>query len=123
METFYWIQRLGAINTVAWVVFIITLMVVIISTIICTVEAESSYNEDKWYNRRRKTLRYGGWTVAISLLLGIFVPTKNELYAIYGIGGTIDYIKSNDTAKQIPDKVINALDAWIDNQIGNNQDK
>ena len=35
--------------------------------------------------------------------------------AIEWIGGTIDYIKSNDTAKQLPDKCIKALDKWADN--------
>jgi hypothetical protein len=33
---------------------------------------------------------------------------------IYGVGGTVDYIKSNDTAKQLPDKVVNALDKYLD---------
>ena len=44
---------------------------------------------------------------------------------IYGIGGTIDYIKSNDTAKQIPDKCINALDKFIDEYVNedNNEKK
>lgn len=31
------------------------------------------------------------------------------------IGGTIDYIKSNDTAKQLPDKYIKVLDKWAEN--------
>ena len=34
---------------------------------------------------------------------------------VYGVGGTIDYIKSNDTAKQIPDKCVKALDKYLDN--------
>jgi hypothetical protein len=36
---------------------------------------------------------------------------------IYGIGGTIDYLKSNETAKRIPDKCIKALDLYIDSQL------
>lgn len=31
------------------------------------------------------------------------------------LGGTIDYIKSNDTAKQLPDKCVKALDKYFDN--------
>ena len=27
------------------------------------------------------------------------------------------YIKSNDTAKQLPDKCINALDKWVDSYV------
>ena len=33
---------------------------------------------------------------------------------IWGVGGTIDYVKSNDTAKQLPDKCIKALDEWVE---------
>ena len=32
---------------------------------------------------------------------------------IYGVGDTIDYVKSNNTAKQLPDKCIEALDKWV----------
>lgn len=51
----------------------------------------------------------------IACLINFFIPTTNEALLIYGVGGTIDYIKSNDTAKQLPDKCIKALDKWVDN--------
>ena len=35
---------------------------------------------------------------------------KNDALLIYGVGCTIDYIKSNDKAKQLSDKCIKALD-------------
>lgn len=47
--------------------------------------------------------------------MNIFIPTTNEALLIYGVGGTIDYVKSNKTAKQLPDKCIKALDKWADN--------
>lgn len=70
----------------------------------------------KEYDPLMGTLKKTLVAVVVSLLGVIFIPTKNELYAIYGIGGTIDYIRNNDTAKQLPDKVINALDKWIDDK-------
>ena len=51
----------------------------------------------------------------IICLINFFIPTTNEALMVYGIGGTIDYIKSNETAKQLPDKCIKALDKWVDN--------
>ena len=39
-----------------------------------------------------------------------------EALAIYGVGGTIDYIKSNDKAEQIPDKAVDALIKWLDTE-------
>ena len=40
---------------------------------------------------------------------------------IFGVGSTIDYIKSNETIQEIPDKCINALDAWVESL--NKEDK
>ena len=51
----------------------------------------------------------------VSIFINIFTPTTNEALLIYGVGGMIDYIKSNDTAKQIPDKCVKALDKYLDN--------
>ena len=51
----------------------------------------------------------------VSFFMNTFIPTTNEALLIYGVGGTIDYIKSNDTAKQIPDKCVKALDKYLDN--------
>ena len=48
-------------------------------------------------------------------LINFFIPTTNEALLIYGVGGTIDYIKSNDTSKQLPDKRVKALDKYLDN--------
>ena len=50
-----------------------------------------------------------------SCLINFFIQTTNEALMVYGIGGTIDYIKSNETAKQLPDKYIKALDKWAEN--------
>lgn len=51
----------------------------------------------------------------VSVFMNLFIPTTNEALLIYGVGGTIDYIKSNDTAKQLPTKCIKALDKWVEN--------
>ncbi len=47
----------------------------------------------------------------------LFYPnTERDIMLIYGIGGTVDYIKQNETAKQLPDKVIMAIDKYLDEQ-------
>lgn len=51
----------------------------------------------------------------IACLINFFIPTTNEALMIYGVGSTIDYVKSNETAKQLPDKYIKALDKWAEN--------
>lgn len=51
----------------------------------------------------------------VSVFINFFIPTTNQSLLIYGVGGTIDYIKSNDTSKQLPDKCVKALDKYLDN--------
>lgn len=51
----------------------------------------------------------------VSVFINFFIPTTNQALLIYGAGGTIDYIKSNGTAKQLPDKCVKALDKYLDN--------
>jgi tetrahydromethanopterin S-methyltransferase subunit D len=61
-----------------------------------------------------KWLRRSAVGIAISAVGVVFIPSDKELMAIYGIGGTIDYIKSNDKAKQLPDKVVDALTKYLE---------
>lgn len=60
-----------------------------------------------------------GFKISIIALISlavirIFIPTNKELLAIYGIGGTIDYIKSDSVATNLPSKAIKAIDLWLD---------
>lgn len=119
MEYIYWIQRLGILSNVCWAVFGLSLTACLILGIYLLVEGDDCYEDTKREKRYFKTALILG---TISLIGGVFVPTEKELYAIYGIGGTIDYIKDNDTAKQLPDKVINVLDAWVDKQLEENKE-
>ena len=57
----------------------------------------------------------------IGSLLCCFIPSTKEMYAIYGIGGVIDYVKGNEKAKKLPDKVIDALDKYLDEQKGDEE--
>ena len=120
MEEIYWLQRLGNLNTAMWSIFIIDIICLIVSLSAFFVFYDSEYNE-KEFKFTKKVLKWIAPIAFVTLCGGVFIPTTNEMYAIYGIGGTIDYLKENETAKQLPDKVINALDKWIDrlNEDGN----
>lgn len=55
----------------------------------------------------------------ICMLFAIPIPSTTELYGIYGIGGTIDYIRNDSVASQLPDKCIRFIDAYMDEYIDN----
>lgn len=125
MNEIYWITRLDAIckflSAVAVVCFIISVVTGIFA-IHNRFEADDYAEAGKYYDchmqRFKIFLNYFKRSIIVALVLtviNIFIPTKNDALLIYGVGGTIDYIKSNDTAKQLPDKHIKALDKWVDN--------
>lgn len=45
--------------------------------------------------------------------VSVFIPSKRDMYMILGIGGTLDYLQSSETAKQLPEKCLKALDLWV----------
>jgi len=117
MGTLYWIEVLGSISILTTVLalagaVIWFLMMVGMVSLDCSID-----DEKKWSKRI-------GIGAILFTLIAVFTPSKESLYMIYGVGGTIDYIKENPTAKQLPDKLIIALDKWVDSQTENgNKDK
>lgn len=128
MTEIYWITRLDSIITVTgWTLAfaLIVAAVVVFALFVyydsCDYEdADSSYQRIKGLIREYRTK----WLFVVLFCLAIltFVPTKKEALMIYGIGGTIDYIKSNDKAKQLPDKCVDALTRYIDSIEKENKD-
>lgn len=57
----------------------------------------------------------------ILIVFSFAIPSEEKLYAIYGIGSTIDYIKSNDKAKEIPNKAIDCIYKYLDNYSKNSK--
>ena len=125
MEELYWITRLTYIcnflTAVAVVSFLISATMAIFA--MCNRFEANDYEEGgKYYNyymqRFKMFLSYFKRLIFVAIvacLINFFIPTTNEALMIYGIGGTIDYVKSNETAKQLPDKYIKALDKYLDN--------
>lgn len=117
MNELYWITRVGGINTCFIIFLIFTSTLLIWAIINYIILINDSYPTEQDLRNLAKTKK---WIVkavicfSISLLGVLFTPTTQEMYLIYGLGGTIDYIKSNDKAKQLPDKCIDALDKYIE---------
>lgn len=62
-------------------------------------------------------------TAVILILFYIFIPSSTQLYAIYGIGGTIDYLKENKEAEKIPDNILKAANTFLENYTKEQQEK
>lgn len=115
MSTLYWINVLDNISCLFALIFISSLIVSIICALVNLTCAADEISETLNYKRFIKIKNRTYTLLIISTLVITFVPSERELYIIYGVGGTIDYLKENPTAKELPDKCIKALDTWVDN--------
>ena len=64
--------------------------------------------------RSTKIFKRSAVALAISVLGIIFIPTKQDMLLIYGVGTTLDYLQDNEKVQQLPDKCVDALEAWVE---------
>ena len=65
----------------------------------------------------KKVFKYFIFVFVFGNIMAIFIPSTKNLLIIYGVGGTIDYVKENKDANKIPDKCIKALDKYLDDAL------
>lgn len=125
MTEMYWITRFDGISGFLCLIAVLSVVTTIVVFFIgllsksdANIHPEGSapwklhmdiYNKYLYWSKRCAIVFF------VSVFMNLFIPTTNEALLIYGVGGTIDYIKSNDTAKQLPVKCIKALDKWAEN--------
>ena len=71
----------------------------------------------------KKVFMYSIFTFVFGTIMTIFIPSQKNLLIIYGVGGTIDYLKENKDANKIPDKCVKALDKYLDDALKEDKDK
>lgn len=119
MSEIYWLTRLDALSTFLMVMTIFGIVYIFVCIIVILSGAADwdSYGnlrDTPLYQWVEKNFLKTIWIPTLITILSIFTPTTKEALIIYGVGGSIDYLKTNDVAKQLPDKCINALDAWVE---------
>ena len=125
MNEIYWITRLDGICAFLTLISVFSAIATIVLFFIVLIKRSEAdiYNEDSQTCERHietsKICLYFVKRCAIAFFVSVsinaFTPTTNDALLIYGLGGTIDYIKSNGTSKQLPDKCVKALDKYLDN--------
>lgn len=106
MWELYLLTRLG-------VIFPILIIIAIIAGIISAIAGIDIFYEDD-VERSTKIFKRSAVALAISVLGIIIIPTKQDIMMIYGVGTTLDYLQDNEKVQQLPDKCVDALDAWVE---------
>lgn len=109
MDTLYWITRLDCINTLMIVLFTIAACV-FVGGVISYWIAIDEYDIDKVKPFIKKSLIAMG----VVIPLWIFTPTTKQALVIYGVGSVIEYAAQSDKVKELPDKAVEALSAYLD---------
>lgn len=112
MNEIYWITRLDAIQTLAIIAVFILGVFTFLYIIVWIME-----DDEKDKSKLKKIILKFAAYISIPVFLLVFIPSKRDMLMIIGIGGTIEYLKSNDTANKLPDKVIMAIDKFLDDTI------
>lgn len=110
MSEIYWISRLDYICGLFIVLSVIFGAIVVVGGFSLMIMEKS--NND--YPSLLKIVKKSILILGCSLLGVIFLPNTKQAYMIWGLGGTIDYIKNNETVQKLPDKTIQCLDKFVD---------
>ena len=112
MREIYWLTVLGNLHIVIIAIFVTLVCIGIASLLMYAFSESYETKEREVLSRFTKKISLAAICTGIILC---FIPSKQDLLAIYGIGGTLDYIQGSDKAKELPDKVVDALTEYLDN--------
>ena len=111
----YWITRLDSVRLVIALGVACSIVAAVIGVVFIVLGHVDGFGEEREdITRGYKILKKSILPLVLALALRVFVPSTQEALIIMGVGGTIDYLKKNETAVQLPDKAIMALDKLVD---------
>lgn len=106
MWELYLLTRLGIIFPILVVIMIFATGVLFISVI--DIAHDGVGKKNLMFFKRSAVV------LAISTMGVVFIPTERDAFLIYGVGTTLDYLQNNEKVQQLPDKCVDALDAWVE---------
>lgn len=112
MKELYWILMCDSIIGLFVALIILTLMVVSIAAISFLDKYEDDYKKTK--TKYIKVIKISLIICIVSIMGATFTPSTKNMLLVYGIGNSIEYLKNNEAAKELPDKCIKALDYWVE---------
>ena len=128
-DKMYWFTRLTAITTALKTILIISVILAGAALIFWVIVyfTDPEYMPDGEESKRRflkigsKTLCISTIVFAIGLIGRTFTPTTSEALIIYGVGESVEYLQHNKDAVQIPDKALQALNKYLDDNLGSDE--
>ena len=117
MEEMYWVTRLDqvyAFLTWLWIAAGAGMVIFFVWFLYLKIDGDGYDKEILLLQKLKNYFKKCFIAWILIAFISIFIPKTDDALAIIGVGGTIDYIKENQTAKQLPDKCIKALDLYLE---------
>lgn len=119
MSELYWLVVLGNLHSCGEVVLLLSILVLFGLGMLIFI-AGDDYNEP--FKEIKSTFKFSIFALVFGATICLFIPSTKNLLIIYGVGGTIDYLKENKDANKIPDKCVKALDKYLDDALKEDKD-
>lgn len=120
MSELYWLGVLGNLNDLGVAIAVLSFLVFIALGFYFFLCSEDDLEPSSFI---KKMFKGSMFAIVLGVVMAIFIPSQKNLLIIYGVGGTIDYLKENKDANKIPDKCIKALDKYLDDALKKDKDK
>ena len=121
MKSMYWFSVLDGIDTIgviASVIIALALVILFVAFIVNLVEYD---NDTETLTVLKRILLKLFISFGVAVIVTIFAPSKEDMYMIYGVGGTLDYLKENPDENKLPDKTLECLNVAMDEYINKNK--
>jgi FtsH-binding integral membrane protein len=121
MKSMYWFSVLDGIDTIgviASVIIALALVILFVAFIVNLVEYD---NDTETLTALKRILLKLSISIGVAVIVAIFVPSKEDMYMIYGVGGTLDYLKEHPDENKLPDKTLECLNVAMDEYINKNK--
>lgn len=119
MSELYWLDVLGNLHSLGEGIAVLSFLAMLFLLLILVTTTLDDYDKPPIC---LKLLKLSAVSTLIGFLMCVFIPSTKSLLIIYGVGGTIDYVKENKVANKIPDKCIKALDKYLDDALKEDKD-
>ena len=119
MSELYWLGVSGNLHSLGEGIAVLSFLAMLLLLLILVTTTLDGYDKPPIC---LKLLKLSAVSTLIGFLMCVFIPSTKSLLIIYGVGGTIDYVKENKDANKIPDKCIKALDKYLDDALKEDKD-
>lgn len=120
MSELYWFGVLGNLHDFGEVVVVLSILALCVLGF-WTITFGSDYDEP--FKKIKRKFKCSIYALVFGATICLFIPSTKSLLIIYGVGGTIDYVRENKDANKIPDKCIKAIDKYLDDALKEDKDK